>query len=126
MSHLVRALPERVPGATQDLSMVSAARSRVRLGIRRSPRRPSASSEVPAIGAFIDPQFPVDSDDVYAVQAAFDPNWQSGVPFTMVLSPEGSLIFRQEGEVDILELRRALLAHLGDSGYPGIAPYWKQ
>jgi thiol-disulfide isomerase/thioredoxin len=68
----------------------------------------------------------VDSDDLYGIQAAFDPAWQSGVPFTMVLSPDGKVVFRQEGEVDILKLRRVILAHLGDSGYPGIAAYWKQ
>lgn len=47
------------------------------------------------------------------------------MPFTVVLAPGGKVLFRQEGEVDILKLRRTILAHLGDSGYPGIAAYWK-
>lgn len=69
----------------------------------------------------------VDSEDVYAIQSAFDPAWKSGIPFTIVLAPDGSSIYRHEGEVDILALRRAILANLSDKGfYAGHAKYWKQ
>jgi thiol-disulfide isomerase/thioredoxin len=66
------------------------------------------------------------SEDIYALQKAFDPQWESGVPFTIVLAPDGRVIYRREGEVDILALRRAILAHLPDGGFPGNAAYWVQ
>jgi hypothetical protein len=68
----------------------------------------------------------VDSEDVYAIQSAFDPTWKSGVPFTIVLAPDGKTVYRHEGEVDILALRRAILANFSDTGfYAGHAEYWK-
>jgi thiol-disulfide isomerase/thioredoxin len=66
------------------------------------------------------------SDDIYGLQAAFDPKWESGVPFTMVLAPDGKVIYREEGEVNLLALRRAILANLPDQAWVGNAAYWAQ
>ena len=49
------------------------------------------------------------STDTYAMQAAFDPKWESGVPYTILLAPDGKVLYREEGEVDILKLRRIIL-----------------
>ena len=69
----------------------------------------------------------VDSDDVYAIQKAVDPSWESGVPFTMVLAPDGTVVYRQEGEVDILRMRRAILASFTNVGpFVGHSDYWKR
>lgn len=65
-----------------------------------------------------------DSTDTYALQAAFDAKWESGVPFTMVLAPDGKVLYRKEGEVDILEVRRVILANLPDQSYVGHRAYW--
>jgi thiol-disulfide isomerase/thioredoxin len=68
----------------------------------------------------------VDNEDLYAMQAAFDPEWQSGVPLTLVLAPDGHVIYRAQGEADILKMRRALLASLDDAGpFAGNTDYWK-
>jgi peroxiredoxin len=65
------------------------------------------------------------TDDVYALMAAFDKNWEGGVPFTVVITPEGKVIYQQQGEIDILELRRAIQANFAsDGGYPGFVQYW--
>ncbi|MGA2182043.1 MAG: redoxin family protein [Bryobacteraceae bacterium] len=64
------------------------------------------------------------STDTYAMQAAFDAKWESGVPFTMLLSPEGKVLWQKEGDVDILELRRLILGNLPDSDYLGHRAYW--
>lgn len=64
------------------------------------------------------------SDDTYAMQAAFEAKWQSGVPFTMLIAPGGKVLYQREGEVDILALRRVILANLPDSGYLGHRAYW--
>jgi thiol-disulfide isomerase/thioredoxin len=69
----------------------------------------------------------LDSDDVYAAMAAFDPAWESGVPFTIVLAPDGKVLFRHQGEVDKLALRRTILGHLPDAGlFAGNAEYWNK
>jgi peroxiredoxin len=64
------------------------------------------------------------SDDTYAMQAAFDAKWESGVPFTMLISPEGKVLYQKVGEVDVLELRRIILGNLPDLDYLGHRAYW--
>lgn len=64
------------------------------------------------------------TDDVYALQEAFDKSWDSGVPFTMVLDPEGKVIYREAGEISMLKMRRTILSYLPDLGYIGNANYW--
>jgi peroxiredoxin len=65
------------------------------------------------------------TDDVYAMMASFDKNWEGGVPFTVVITPEGKVVYQQQGEIDVLELRRAVQANFAsDGGYPGFVQYW--
>ena len=64
------------------------------------------------------------STDTDAMQGAFDPKWQSGVPYTVVLSPEGRLLYQEQGELNILKLRRIILANLPDPDYIGQRAYW--
>jgi len=64
------------------------------------------------------------SDNTYALQAAFDSKWDSGVPFTIVIAPDGKVIYKQEGEINIFALRRAILANLPDGSFLGNAAYW--
>jgi len=67
----------------------------------------------------------LDSDDVYAAMAAFDPEWESGVPYTIVIAADGKVLLRHQGEVDKLELRRKILGQLPDAGmFAGNAEYW--
>ncbi len=63
------------------------------------------------------------SDDTAALQAAFDPEWESAVPYTALISPEGKMLYRKIGEVDVLELRRKILENL-PSEYIGFNRYW--
>jgi thiol-disulfide isomerase/thioredoxin len=64
------------------------------------------------------------SDDTYAMQAAFDPKWETGVPFTVLLAPGGKVLYQKQGEVDVLELRRVILANLPDADYIGHRAHW--
>jgi thiol-disulfide isomerase/thioredoxin len=64
------------------------------------------------------------STDTYAMQAAFDPKWEAGVPYTVLLSPDGKVLYEEQGEVDILQLRRTILASLPDPDYLGHRDYW--
>jgi thiol-disulfide isomerase/thioredoxin len=63
------------------------------------------------------------STDTYALQAAFDAKWESGLPYTLLLAPDGKVLYRREGEIDILELRRTILANL-PTDYAGFREYW--
>lgn len=63
------------------------------------------------------------SDDTAALQAAFDPKWQSAVPYTMLLGPDGKVLYSTLGSVDLLELRRKILAAM-PSDYIGFNQYW--
>jgi peroxiredoxin len=63
------------------------------------------------------------SDDTTALQSAFDPTWQSAVPYTVLIDPKGKVLYQKQGSVDILELRRTILANL-PSDYEGFNQYW--
>jgi peroxiredoxin len=66
------------------------------------------------------------TEDTYGLQAAFDPHWEAGVPYTMVIAPGGKVLYQKEGEVDILEVRRVILANLENETYVGHPGYWAQ
>ena len=64
------------------------------------------------------------SSDTEAMQKAFDPKWESGVPYMMLIAPDGRVIYQEQGEVDILKVRRIILANLPDPDYIGHRAYW--
>jgi len=64
------------------------------------------------------------STDTTAMQQAFDPAWDSAVPYTILLSGDGKVLYKQIGSVDVLELRRTILANVL-SEYSGFNDYWK-
>ena len=64
------------------------------------------------------------SNDTAALQTAFDPTWESAVPYTVLLDSNGKVLYKNLGSVDILELRRTILANL-PSDYIGFNQYWQ-
>jgi hypothetical protein len=64
------------------------------------------------------------STDTDAMQEAFDPSWQAGVPYTVLISPDGKILYREQGALDILKLRRTIQANLPDPDYIGHRAYW--
>jgi peroxiredoxin len=64
------------------------------------------------------------SEDTPALQRAFDPTWESAVPYTVLLDENGKVLYKKLGSVDILELRRTILANL-PSDYIGFNKYWQ-
>jgi peroxiredoxin len=64
------------------------------------------------------------STDTVGLQQAFDPAWDSAVPYTILLSGDGKVLYKQMGSVDLLELRRTILANV-ESEYAGFNQYWK-
>jgi len=65
------------------------------------------------------------SDDTASLQTAFDPKWDSAVPYTILLSGDGKVLYKKLGSVDTLELRRTILANL-PSDYAGFNEYWRE
>lgn len=66
-----------------------------------------------------------DSSDTASLQAAFDPKWESAVPYTVLIAPDGKILYQRQGSVDILELRRTILANM-PSDYEGFNRYWSE
>jgi len=66
------------------------------------------------------------STDVAALQAAWGAKWKIGTPFTMAIGTDGKVLYQKEGKVDILEVRRAILAAMPDTkSYIGQQAYWQ-
>jgi peroxiredoxin len=67
------------------------------------------------------------TSDVYGLQAAFDPKMPAPVPFTILLAPNGDVVYQELGELSVKKLRRAILASLPeDPKFPGHRAYWSQ
>ena len=64
------------------------------------------------------------SNDTSELQTAFDPTWESAVPYTILLDADRKVLYKSLGTVDILELLRTILANL-QSDYTGFNQYWQ-
>jgi hypothetical protein len=49
------------------------------------------------------------STDRNAFINAFDPDWSGAVPYTVLISPEGKIIYRETGSIDSPALKRTIL-----------------
>ena len=65
------------------------------------------------------------STDIYPQLAAFDPNWSAAVPYTLLIRPDGEVVYKRQGTVDPLQLKRLIIANLADDDYHGHEAYWK-
>jgi peroxiredoxin len=65
------------------------------------------------------------STDIYALMAAFDSEWNAAVPYTMLIRPDGEVIYKRQGPIDPLEVRRLIIANLPDDDYIGHQAYWR-
>ena len=65
------------------------------------------------------------TSDTFGLQEAFDRAMPAAVPFTVLIAPNGDVLFQQLGELDFSKLRRAILASLPDDAqHPGQQAYW--
>jgi hypothetical protein len=58
------------------------------------------------------------------LQTAFDSTWDSAVSYTILLEAGRKILYKRLGSVDILELRRTILANL-PSDYIGFYQHWQ-
>lgn len=64
--------------------------------------------------------------ETYASMAAFDRSWNAALPYTVLISPEGRQLYKVQGPVEPLKLRRLILANLPDDDYIGQNAYWNR
>jgi thiol-disulfide isomerase/thioredoxin len=65
------------------------------------------------------------STDIYPQLAAFDPDWSAAVPYTLLIRPNGEVVYKRQGTVDPLQLKRLIIANLTDDDYHGHQAYWE-
>jgi peroxiredoxin len=66
----------------------------------------------------------VASTDTVALETAFDARWDAAGPFTMALAPGGRVIYEQQGDLDVIALRRAVLSNMENDTYRTHPSYW--
>lgn len=49
--------------------------------------------------------------DIYPFIEAVDPGWKGALPYTMLVEPGGKIIFRQQGIIDALKMRKQIVDH---------------
>lgn len=88
-------------------------------------------ADAPAVLDFLKKQYASSQNRQFAsgdrpgLQAAWGGTWPATSPLTMVIAPGGSVLYRKEGRIDILEVRRIILANMPDTqSYIGSKAYW--
>jgi peroxiredoxin len=64
------------------------------------------------------------SNDAAEAVAAFGADWSGGVPFTALIGMNGEVLFKTQGAMNPLEVKRAVLKNLTDDRYVGQHAYW--
>jgi len=65
------------------------------------------------------------STDIYPLLSAFDADWNAAVPFTMLIRPNGEVVYKRQGTIKPLDIKRLIIANLADDDYIGHQAYWK-
>jgi len=55
--------------------------------------------------------------DKYKLMAAFDPEWNGALPYTMLLGPKGEVLYQMQGPIDPLEVRRIIVKSLKEDRF---------
>ncbi len=55
---------------------------------------------------------------------AFGTGWSGGVPYTVLIGMDGQVLFKVEGGMNALEVKRQILKNLPDDRYVGAHAYW--
>ena len=54
-----------------------------------------------------------EGDNEYELAETLDAEWQGALPYTMLVAPGGKILFRKQGRIEPLELRKAIVDYLG-------------
>ena len=53
----------------------------------------------------------LNSSDTYNLIDIIDKDWNGALPYTALIAPDGEIVWKQEGTIDPLELKRAIVDH---------------
>ncbi len=53
----------------------------------------------------------------YKLMEAFDPTWNASLPYTMLIAPGGEVLYKVQGPINVLELRRAIVKGLKEDRF---------
>jgi hypothetical protein len=65
------------------------------------------------------------STDIYSQLTGFDPNWNAAVPYTLLIRPNGEIVYKSSGSIDELRVKRTIIANVADDDYIGHQAYWR-
>jgi peroxiredoxin len=66
----------------------------------------------------------VNSDDPADGVSVFGAGWTGGAPFTALIGMNGQVLYKTQGQMNPLEVKRAILKNLPDDNYIGQNAYW--
>jgi len=55
---------------------------------------------------------------------ALGTGWAGGAPYTVLIGTNGQVLYKTQGEMDVLDIRRAILKNVPDDFYIGQHAYW--
>jgi thiol-disulfide isomerase/thioredoxin len=70
------------------------------------------------------PNYIFNGNDASDAVAALGTGWVGGAPYTVLIGLNGEVLYKTQGEMDILEVRRAMLKNLPEDYYHGQHAYW--
>ena len=50
-------------------------------------------------------------NNIYQLIEAIDPDWKGALPYTLLVEPGGKIVFRQQGTIDPLKLKKIIVDH---------------
>jgi hypothetical protein len=86
--------------------------------------------EKPMVEKFLNEQHAINTNLLWSTNdsaeavSAFATDWSGGVPYTVLIGTDGEVLYRSQGEMNTLEVKRAILKHLPDDRYIGQHAYW--
>ncbi len=66
----------------------------------------------------------LNTDDSAGGVPAFGAGWTGGAPFTALIGMNGEVLYKTQGEMSALDVKRAILKSLPDDNYIGQHAYW--
>ncbi len=57
------------------------------------------------------PNYLFSNSDKYALIEAIDPDWNGALPYSMLIEPNGKLVWKHQGEVDFYDLKKVIVEH---------------
>jgi len=49
------------------------------------------------------------NDDVYKLIEAVDPQWQGGLPFTLLIEPGGKILYKKQDTIDPAQMKKLIV-----------------